>query len=96
MWLPTRGLLPQTNMGHITDPPPTPPQGRGAVRLSHKAYKTYKSYKSYKTYKPSPLRGDCGGLTNMSHITLSLLRGLNVVQASALSGKVPVGWPWCG
>ena len=34
------------------------PQGRGAVRLSHKAYKTYKSYKSYKTYKPSPLRGD--------------------------------------
>ena len=39
-------------MTHITDPPPTPPQGRGAVRLSCKAYKTYKSYKSYKPYKP--------------------------------------------
>ena len=54
-------------MGHITEPPPTPPQARGAVRLSHKAYKafkTYKSYmtyKSYKTYKPSPLRGTEGG-----------------------------------
>ena len=39
-------------MGHITDPPPAPPQGRGAVRLSHKAYKAYKTYKSYMTYKP--------------------------------------------
>ena len=39
-------------MGHITDPPPTPPQGRGGERLSHKAYKSYKSHKPYKTYKP--------------------------------------------
>ena len=54
---PIWAILP-TNMGHITGPPPAPPQGRGAVRLSHKAYKTYKSYK---TYKPSPLRGTEGG-----------------------------------
>ncbi len=45
-------------MGHITDPPPTPLQARGAVRLSHKSYKAYNSHKTYKTYKPSPLRGD--------------------------------------
>ena len=56
-------------MGHITSPPPTPPQGRGAVRLSHKAYKSYKSHKPYKTYKPSPLLGGLWGATNMSHIT---------------------------
>ena len=31
-----------TNMGHITDPPQPPPQGMGAVRLSHKSYKPYK------------------------------------------------------
>ncbi len=64
---PIWAILPN-NMGHITGPPPTPPQGRGAVRLSHKAYKAYKTYKSYmtyksyKTYKPSPLRGTEGGL----------------------------------
>ncbi len=45
-------------MGHITyqygayyKPSPAPPQGRGAERLSHKAYKAHKSYKSHKTYK---------------------------------------------
>ncbi len=57
-------------MGHITHqygpyykPSPAPPQGRGAERLSHKAYKAHKSYKSHKTYKhkkntPPPLGGD--------------------------------------
>ena len=51
-------------MGHITDPPPTPPQGRGALRLSHKTYKTYKSHKNYKPYKPlfPPLGGTEGAL----------------------------------
>gem|GEM_PF-4383533 len=45
-------ILP-TNMAHITDqygpycnPAPNPPQGRGAGRLSHKAYKTYDTHKS--------------------------------------------------
>ena len=41
-------ILP-TNMGHITHPPPTPPRGRGAERLYHKAYKAYKAYKTYKS-----------------------------------------------
>ena len=53
-------------MGHITNPPPSPPQGRGAERLSHKAYRAYKSretYKPYKPYKPSsPFGGIEGGL----------------------------------
>ena len=64
-------------MGHITfqygpyyRPTPAPPQGRGAERLSHKAYKTYWSYKSYKPNKP--LLPPLGGLrgANMGHITL--------------------------
>ena len=59
---PIWAILP-TNMGHITDPPPTPPQGREAVRLSHKTDKTYKSHKTYKAYKPLfPPWGDRGGL----------------------------------
>ena len=53
-------------MSHITNqyesyykPSPAPPQGRGAERLSRKAYKAYKSYKTYKPYPPSsPLWGD--------------------------------------
>ena len=48
-------------MSHITHPPTPPPQGRGAVRLSHKSYKAYNSHKTYKTYKPSPLRGGTEG-----------------------------------
>ena len=66
-------------MGHITyqygpyyKPSPAPPRGRGAERLSHKAYKTHKSYKSHKTYKhtkntPPPLGGIEGGLNKLAN-----------------------------
>ncbi len=53
-------------MGHITNPPPSPPKGKGPERLSHKADRAYKSretYKPYKPYKPSsPFGGIEGGL----------------------------------
>ena len=61
-------------MGHITHPPPTPPQGRGAERLYYMVYKTYKTHKTHKPYtinKPfiPPLGGTEGGfLSGASHI----------------------------